>query len=95
VAFGLLAWVAGRRASPGRRRALMAAAVAGATVTAASRLILDMHWLSDVVAGLAAGTAWLNATIALAEYRGRHRSSSPLRRGGSPGIPGELFRPPI
>lgn len=94
VAFGLLAWIAGRRASPGRRRALMAAAVAGAMVTAVSRLILDMHWLSDVVAGLAAGTAWLNATIAVAEHR-RHRSSSALRLGRSPGVPGEFFRPRV
>jgi undecaprenyl-diphosphatase len=86
VALGLLAWAAGRRASPSRRATLMAVAVAAAVVTAASRLILDMHWLSDVVAGLAAGTAWLNVTVALAE----RRSSAPLRPGAV-----EVFRPSV
>jgi undecaprenyl-diphosphatase len=84
VALGLLAWSAGRRASPARRAALMVAAVVGAVVTAASRLILDMHWLSDVVGGLAAGTVWLNATIALAEHRWQPRSVSPLQRRDAP-----------
>jgi undecaprenyl-diphosphatase len=84
VALGLLAWIAGRRASPARRAALMAAAVVGAVVTAASRLILDMHWLSDVVGGLAAGTVWLNATIAVAEHRWQRRSVPPLPLRATP-----------
>jgi membrane-associated phospholipid phosphatase len=69
VAFGLMAWVAGRRGSSVRQTWLMAAAVAIAVLTGFSRLLLDMHWLSDVVGGLAVGTVWLNATIAVAERR--------------------------
>lgn len=69
VAFGLMAWVAGRGASPVRQTRLMGAAVAVAILTGCSRLLLDMHWTSDVIGGLAVGTVWLNATIALAERR--------------------------
>jgi len=67
VAFGLMAWVAGRRGSSVRQTSLMAGAVAVAVLTGFSRLLLDMHWLSDVVGGLAMGTVWLNMTIAVAE----------------------------
>jgi undecaprenyl-diphosphatase len=69
VALGLIAWSAGRRASATERRRLTTAAVVVAVLTGVSRLVLDMHWLSDVVAGLACGTVWLNASIALAEGR--------------------------
>jgi membrane-associated phospholipid phosphatase len=46
----------------GRSRAVTAA-IAGAAVSiavgvAASRVFLDLHWLSDVIAGLAFGWAW-------------------------------------
>ncbi len=34
------------------------AAVALAAAVAASRVLLDLHWLSDVVGGLALGWAW-------------------------------------
>jgi undecaprenyl-diphosphatase len=74
VALGLIAWVAGRRTSTTRRAGLMIGAVGAAVLTGCARLVLDAHWLSDVVAGLAVGTVWLNATIALAE-----RSSAPNR----------------
>jgi membrane-associated phospholipid phosphatase len=67
VAFGLMAWVAGSRGSSVRQTWLMVGAVAVAVLTGLSRLLLDMHWLSDVVGGLAVGTVWLNATIAVAE----------------------------
>jgi undecaprenyl-diphosphatase len=50
----LLARRRGRRA-----RILLSAAAAGMAVAiAASRVLLDVHWLSDVVAGLALGWAW-------------------------------------
>jgi membrane-associated phospholipid phosphatase len=41
-------------------RAVLAALAAGiAVAVAASRVLLDVHWLSDVIAGLALGWAWL------------------------------------
>jgi membrane-associated phospholipid phosphatase len=47
------------RSSPRARRALLAGVAVGiAVAVAASRVLLDDHWLSDVVAGLALGWAW-------------------------------------
>jgi membrane-associated phospholipid phosphatase len=50
----LLARGAGRRG----RIALAGAAAACAATIAATRVLLDVHWLSDVVAGVALGWAW-------------------------------------
>jgi membrane-associated phospholipid phosphatase len=58
AAFALVAgrwW--GRRAWP----ALAGVAVGIAVGVAASRVLLDVHWLSDVLAGLALGWAWFAA----------------------------------
>ncbi|MBA2634975.1 MAG: phosphatase PAP2 family protein, partial [Chloroflexi bacterium] len=42
-------------------RAALAGAAAGLTVmVAGSRVLLDVHWLSDVIAGLALGSAWFS-----------------------------------
>ena len=47
------------RALPGRARHLLfAGAVAVTVAVAASRVLLDLHWLSDVIGGLALGWAW-------------------------------------
>ena len=47
------------RALPGRaRHLLIAGAVAVTVAVAASRVLLDLHWLSDVIGGLALGWAW-------------------------------------
>jgi len=44
-----------------RARTLLAgAAVATAVAVAASRVLLDVHWVSDVIAGLALGWAWFS-----------------------------------
>jgi undecaprenyl-diphosphatase len=51
----------GRRALP----ALAALAVGVPAAVAASRVLLDVHWLTDVIAGLALGWAWF-ATCAVA-----------------------------
>jgi membrane-associated phospholipid phosphatase len=47
------------RGRPARVRALLIGAAAGiAVAVAASRVLLDVHWLSDVIAGLCLGWAW-------------------------------------
>lgn len=47
------------RTLPGRTRQLViATAAALAAGVAASRVLLDLHWLSDVIGGLALGWAW-------------------------------------
>jgi membrane-associated phospholipid phosphatase len=44
---------------PRAARALLAGAAVGiAVAVGASRVLLDLHWLSDVIAGLALGWAW-------------------------------------
>jgi membrane-associated phospholipid phosphatase len=47
------------RTMPGRaRHIVIAVAVALAAAVGASRVLLDLHWLSDVIGGLALGWAW-------------------------------------
>ena len=56
--YAAAALILGRRL-PGRARHLViAAAVAVAAAVAASRVLLDLHWLSDVIGGLALGWGW-------------------------------------
>ena len=50
--------VVARRRSPTTRTAIAGAAVALAAAVACSRVLLGVHWMSDVVAGLAFGWAW-------------------------------------
>ena len=72
---GVLAAVAlvlARRRSPRARSLLAGAAVAVAIGVAASRVLLGVHWLSDVVAGLAFGWGWF-AVCAIA-FGGRFLS---------------------
>jgi undecaprenyl-diphosphatase len=56
--FAALALLAGRRRSPGARAILVGLAVGLAVAVACSRVLLDLHWVSDVVAGLTLGWAW-------------------------------------
>lgn len=56
--FAAAALVLGRRRGRPARAGLAGAAVAIAVAVAASRVLLDVHWLSDVVAGVALGWAW-------------------------------------
>ena len=56
--FAALALLAGRRRSAETRAALAGVAAGLAVAVAASRVLLDLHWVSDVVAGLALGWGW-------------------------------------
>lgn len=53
-----VALIIGRNLPRRARPFFAAAAVAVAAGVAASRVLLDLHWLSDVVGGLALGWAW-------------------------------------
>jgi membrane-associated phospholipid phosphatase len=65
VTYGSLALVLAVAAGPRRRTAVVAAAVVVIALIAASRVVLGVHYLFDVVAGIAAGTAWLAALLLL------------------------------
>jgi membrane-associated phospholipid phosphatase len=56
--YAALALVLSRGRSARTRALLVGAAVAIAVAVASSRVLLDDHWLTDVVAGLALGWAW-------------------------------------
>jgi membrane-associated phospholipid phosphatase len=53
-----IALVIGRNRSRPQRTAVMAAAVFVAIGVATSRALLGVHWLTDVIAGLALGWGW-------------------------------------
>jgi undecaprenyl-diphosphatase len=76
---GLLGLIAGRHARS--RRTRVAAIVAGfgtGILVGLSRVVLDVHYLSDVVAGACLGLAWLTACLLTVRgvdaYRARNRS---------------------
>jgi undecaprenyl-diphosphatase len=56
--FAGAALLLGRRRSHRARAALTGAAVGIGVAVAMSRVLLDVHWLSDVIAGLLLGWAW-------------------------------------
>jgi undecaprenyl-diphosphatase len=56
--YAAAALVIGRTLRPSARQLVIAAAVGIAVAVAASRVLLDLHWLSDVIGGLALGWAW-------------------------------------
>jgi undecaprenyl-diphosphatase len=53
-----VAVVAGRHRGPRAHQALAGAAVAAGVAVACTRVLLDVHWFSDVLAGLALGWSW-------------------------------------
>ncbi|MEP6622864.1 MAG: phosphatase PAP2 family protein, partial [Acidimicrobiia bacterium] len=60
--FSAIALVAGRGRSGHRQAALLGTALGAATMVGASRVLLEVHWLTDVVAGAALGLAWFAAS---------------------------------
>jgi undecaprenyl-diphosphatase len=59
--YAAAALVLGRGRPRGERARLAGGAVAITVAVAGSRVLLDVHWLSDVVAGVALGWAWFAA----------------------------------
>jgi undecaprenyl-diphosphatase len=57
--FATVAICLGRGRTRSTRTALATVAAALATMVASSRVLLGVHWLSDVLAGLALGAAWV------------------------------------
>jgi membrane-associated phospholipid phosphatase len=60
---------------------LLLTAVAIALATALSRIVLHVHYASDVMAGIASGSAWLTLCITVAALL-RRRSVSSMQPSG-------------
>ena len=56
--YSAAALIIGRSLKPPMRHVLVAIAVGIAVAVAGSRVLLDLHWLSDVIGGLSLGWAW-------------------------------------
>jgi undecaprenyl-diphosphatase len=81
VVAGALVYVVMRLPTTWRMRSgTMAVATALAAAIAASRVYLGVHWLSDIVAGMAAGLVWLAAITAAYEIFRRVRSLREMAR---------------
>jgi undecaprenyl-diphosphatase len=73
--YGSIALVLARRLSSHTQRALLLGATALLVIAIGfSRLYLGVHFLSDVLAGYAAGAAWLAFLYVLLEVRARYAS---------------------
>jgi undecaprenyl-diphosphatase len=78
VACGMVAWVLGRGASDTVRAWLYAGALVVAAGAGSARVILDKHWLSDVIGGLALGALCVSVvTLVEARRLDRARAASP------------------
>lgn len=78
VLYGFLALLIAREVRPALRLPVALAAASLVFLIAFSRLYLGAHWLSDVIGGLAFGTAWL----ALLGLFYLHRQSERIAPGG-------------
>lgn len=83
AAAGLGAWVL-RGRGLGTRLLIVGVAATIVLLTAASRIVLNAHWLTDVAGGVAIGLAWVGLVLLV----GRPRSD--LRGGPGAGHPGPL-----
>jgi undecaprenyl-diphosphatase len=67
--FAAAALLLGRRRSPQVRAVLAGIAVGVAVMVAGTRVLLDVHWLSDTMAGVALGWSWF--TLCAIAFGGR------------------------
>lgn len=63
VVCGLLAWAIGKESTPRVRVLMYGGAAAVAVLAGVARIVLNAHWTSDVLAGFAIATVWLNLVI--------------------------------
>ena len=83
--FACAALLLGRGRSRRTRIALAGLGVGIAVAVAATRVLLGVHWLSDVIAGLALGWAWFAAcTIAFARAGATFRGRASAARASPP-----------
>ncbi len=80
--YAALALILARRRGARARALLAGSAAAIAVAVAASRVLLDVHWLSDVVAGLMLGWAWF-ALCAVAFGGRRLHFAEPVERAAA------------
>jgi membrane-associated phospholipid phosphatase len=85
--FAAFALVLGRRRSTRTKAVLAGAAVAGALAVGATRVLLGVHWFTDVVGGLLLGWGWF--ALCSVSFGGR------LLRFGAPVEVAERARPPV
>jgi membrane-associated phospholipid phosphatase len=90
--FAALALLAGRRRSAQTRSALAGVAAGLAVAVASSRVLLDLHWVSDVVAGLALGWGWF-AVCAIAFGGSLVRLGAPVEAAAQAEAEGSARRP--
>jgi membrane-associated phospholipid phosphatase len=81
AAFAAFALLIGRRRSRNTKAALLATAVGATVLICATRVLLGVHWLTDVVAGALLGWTWF--TIVSIAFGGRRL------RFGAPAIAAE------
>jgi undecaprenyl-diphosphatase len=91
---GALALTVGHGPARRRRGVLIAGAAVLTVVISATRIYLGAHWLSDVVAGWALGTAWLAVTtVALGPDAGDAGDAAGAGDTGDAAGAGEISRP--
>lgn len=68
VFYGMLAYVLLVLCPPRWHRTIVIAAVAMISIVGISRILLQVHYFSDVMAGYATGMAWVTLCVGSAEY---------------------------
>lgn len=80
VFYGMLAWVLLQLLPARFHRAVIAASVSMVCLIGVSRVLLQVHYASDVLGGFASGAVWLVMCIALGEHwRHRHLTADTQR----------------
>lgn len=73
VVYGMVAWLLLRSTPRHWHAPIVAAAAALVFTIGVSRVMLQVHWTSDVAAGLASGTAWLLTCVLIIDWLRRPR----------------------